>query len=125
MKNTNKSRFSLGNACKLSGLTFGISTPQFRLGLWRRTFEEPSYKKNFQPHEENIVPFIIPVTLEGVIDRVYSKSYIAVLPEDEKAQVKRDVIAAVTRGDGRTWIDEGKGVWEYPYKNFVVVMRKL
>jgi len=99
-------------------------TPQFRLGLWRNAFAVPSYEKSFQPPEETVFSFHLPGTLEIATDRVCSKSYIAVLPENEKNGVKEDVKKIVERGDGKTWIDEKAGVFQYPYKTTVVVMRR-
>lgn len=99
--------------------------PQFRLGLWRQTFDTPSYKKFFQPPEENQWEYTLPGTLEIVTNRAISKSYIAILPEEEKASVKADIKSIVEKGDGRVWRDEKAGEFEYPYKTYVVLSKKL
>jgi hypothetical protein len=46
------------------------------------------------------------------------------LSEDEKASVAADIKDIVERGDDKDWIDESKGVFEYPYKTYVVISRK-
>lgn len=101
-----------------------IGTPQFRLGLWRQTFDTPSYKKLFQPPEESQWEYTLPGTLDIVTDRALSKSYIAILSEDEKTTIKADIKSIVERGDGMVWKDEREGVFEYPYKTYVVLSKK-
>jgi len=99
-------------------------TPQFRLNLWRQTFDTPAYKELFQAPEERVWSYILPGTLQVVMDRACSKSYIAVLPEDEKVKVKEDVKNIVLKGEDKVWMNENQGVFEYPYKTWVVVAKK-
>lgn len=66
----------------------------------------------------------MPTTREGVWDRITSKSYITVLSDDQKANLKKEVDAALDSGDGLKWIDEATGVFEYPYKTYLVAMRR-
>jgi hypothetical protein len=99
-------------------------TPQFRLGLWRQTWDTPSYKANFQPPKENEWSYNLPGTLDIVTNRAHSKSYIAVLTENEKASVTADLKDIVENGDDKVWIDESKGIFEYPYKTYVVISHK-
>jgi len=99
-------------------------TPQFRLGLWRKVFDAPSYPKYFQPAKESVFSFHLPSTVDIVQDRVCSKSYIAVLPDDEKQQVREEVDKIVERGDGKVWVDEKAGVFEYPYQTFVCALHR-
>ena len=99
-------------------------TPQFRLGLWRQAFDTPSYKKFFQPPEESQWEYTLPGTLDIVTDRALSKSYITILSEEEKTSVKVDIKGIVERGDGMVWKDEKEGVFEYPYKTYVVLSKR-
>ena len=99
-------------------------TPQFRLFLWRQTFETASYKQSFLPHVEKIWPYTLETTLENAADRACSKSYIAILPDDAKSEVRKDVAAIISRGEDKVWIDEQKGTFEYPYKCYVVIAQK-
>lgn len=99
-------------------------SPQFRLGLWRQTWSTPSYKANFQPPKENDWSYNLPATLDIVTNRAYSKSYVAVLSENEKASVAADLKVIVERGDDKIWVDESKGIFEYPYKTYVVISYK-
>lgn len=101
---------------------FEQGSPQCRLGLWRATFDEPSYPTYFQPVEEAVFSFDILGTTENVIDRVCSKSYIAVLSEENKQVVKQKVKDVVEKGDDKVWIDEAKGTFKYPYNTFVYVL---
>jgi hypothetical protein len=99
-------------------------TPQFRLGLWRQAWDTPSYKTNFQPPKESEWSYKLPGTLDIVTNRAQSKSYITVLPEAEKASVAADIKDIVERGNDRVWVDESKGIFEYPYKTYVVISHK-
>ena len=60
-----------------------------------------------------------------MVDRASSKSYIAVLPPDEKAAVQ-DAIRKIVNDDGagKVWINESEGIFEYPYKVDVVIAHK-
>jgi SAM-dependent methyltransferase len=99
-------------------------TPQFRLGLWRETFSTPEYISLFHPQEEEEWAYHLLASEQIVTDRAQSKSYIAVLPPDEKAKVVEDVKSILQRGDGRVWIDKEEGTYQYPYKTHIVVSRK-
>ena len=99
-------------------------SPQFRLGLWRGTFTTPSYDKLFHPHEEHKLNHIVPTTVEGVQGRVCTKSYIAILGEEEQKKVGERIADVFGRGEARTWIDKDKGIFEYPYNTILVVMRR-
>lgn len=67
---------------------------------------------------------MIPTTVEGVVERVCSKSYIAVLGEEEKAKVIEGVKGVFEKENDRVWMDESKGVFEYPYNTVLVIMRR-
>ncbi|KAF5381088.1 hypothetical protein D9615_003995 [Tricholomella constricta] len=99
-------------------------TPQFRLNLWRQVFDTESYQQFFQPPAEKVWPYALPTTVDIAVDRALSKSYIAVLSEEEKAEVQNDVRAIAEKGEERVWINKADGLFEYPYQVFVVVARK-
>jgi SAM-dependent methyltransferase len=98
--------------------------PQFRTGAWRAVYDAPEYAELFEPPVEQTWPYVLPTSLERVVDRASSKSYIAVLPETEKAKVQDDVRDILRRGDDLTWINKEEGAFEYPYKSYVAIMRK-
>jgi len=99
-------------------------TPQFRKGLWRKVFDTPSYQKYFQTAEESVWSYHLPGSLDIVTNRVFSKSYIAVQSDEEKEKVKAHVNAIIDKGEGKVWIDEKEGVFQYPYKTFVEVLKR-
>jgi len=103
---------------------FELGTPQYRLGLWRQTFETESYLKNFEPPEEFVFKHTVTATTLGVIERACSKSYIAIRSDAEKAQLSKDLADIVKSGDDKVWINEREDTFEYPYINTVVIMRK-
>ncbi|KAG6874190.1 hypothetical protein C0995_003736 [Termitomyces sp. Mi166 len=83
-------------------------TPQFRLNLWRQAFETASYREFFEPPVEKVWPYVLLTTVDTVVDRASSKSYIGVLPPTEKAEVQVDVRRIVDKGEDKVWIDEEK-----------------
>ncbi|KAF9053759.1 S-adenosyl-L-methionine-dependent methyltransferase [Hymenopellis radicata] len=99
-------------------------SPQFRLGLWRQTFDTASYQKFFKPPVEKTWSYVLEGTVGLTADRVNSKSYIQVLPDNVRSKVLAEVKETVARGDDLKWIDEGKGIFEYPYQTFLVISDK-
>ena len=91
---------------------------------WRQTFDTPTYQREFNPPDEKIWDFKLQTTKEIVVDRASTKSYIAVLPDDKKTEVLEEVGRIVDQGLDRVWIDETQGVFEYPYKAYVVIAHK-
>lgn len=103
---------------------FENGTPQFRLNLWRATFSTPSYTRLFESPQEDLWKWTLTANRDLVVDRVCSKSYVAILADDQKEQVKKDIGTIVDRGDGLVWIDKEKGTFEWPYYTHAVTWRK-
>jgi len=99
-------------------------TPQFRLGLWRKYFTTPEFEQNFDGPDEKVWSYHLEATEDIVVQRASSKSYIAVLPPDEKVKVQAGIREIVQRGEDIVWIDKGEGRFKYPYKCWVVVSTK-
>ena len=100
-------------------------TPQYRLNLWRQMFDTPSYLKLFtSPPEERVWEYTLPGTRDIVIDRANSKSYIQLLPDAEREQVRVDIGAIVDKGEGLVWRNKEEGVFDYPYKTTVVTFNR-
>jgi len=91
--------------------------------LWRKTFDTKSYQKEFQPPQEKIWAYHLEGTKDSAVDRASSKSYIAVLPEDKKREVQDEIRRIIDQSE-KVWIDESKGIFEYPYKTWVVIAHK-
>lgn len=102
---------------------FEQGTPQFRLMEWRKTFDTEGYQKEFEPPLEKTWTYTIPTTKELAADRALSKSYMAIQPPDVKAKTRTTIEGIIDRED-KMWIDQDKGVFEYPYKTWVVVSLK-
>jgi hypothetical protein len=126
----------------ITSLAHEAGTPQFRLGastllissqwifrdslspgLWRRFFGAPSYRESFWIAEETRWKYILPVTIEGVVTRALSKSYISAFPEDEQKKVV-DSLRNILATEQKTWVNEEEGVFEYPYETTVVTIRR-
>jgi hypothetical protein len=99
-------------------------TPQFRLNLWCQTFSTLAYLEHFKAPEEHTWSRVIPTTEEGAYNRAFSASYVAALGDEEKAVVRTRLRSVLERAEERIWIDEASGIFEYPYKTFLVLMHK-
>lgn len=54
-----------------------------------------------------------------MVDRVLSKSYVAILPQEEQDKLAGQIRTLFDRPDeelGRTWLSPSEGVFEYPYR---------
>jgi hypothetical protein len=79
-------------------------------------FESETYMKYFYLPKETVWSYTLPGTFEIATNRACSKSYISVLSEAERADVKEDIKAIVEHGQGKVWIDERRNIFEYPYQ---------
>lgn len=68
------------------------SLPRFRTGRWRDALDRTD---RFGPLDERRFPFSRPLDRASVVDWVATTSWVAVLPDDERAGVLRQVAAAV------------------------------
>jgi len=100
------------------------NTPHFRFGLWRKAFEVPSWNQLFTLPVEKVFTYNHSGTLEKLVDRAISKSDVAPLPGEEKDAIRKDITEYIKRGDGKIWIDEEKGVFEYPHQSTVVLAHR-
>ncbi|KAG0147085.1 hypothetical protein CROQUDRAFT_656557 [Cronartium quercuum f. sp. fusiforme G11] len=126
-------------------------TPQYRLGLWKTLFQTPTFRNAFKllPPDEtpnspqarevkNVddsidasVPTLnictrVPMTLEGLFDRILSKSYITAL-DAQTQELLRTKLQSVwndhaARDSGLEWVDD-KTV-QFPYATHVYIMQK-
>jgi len=87
-------------------------------------FGTQSFQNFFHPHKERTWCYPLVTSLDIVIERAMSKSYITVQPEDIKASIKAGITEIVDRGDGKQWVDGDKGLFEYPYRTLVVVFQR-
>lgn len=99
-------------------------TPQVHHNMWEATFQTPSYVSAFHPPERFTTEWSVPTTKSAVQDRILTESYITQL-SDEKKAILCDKIGKVLEKEDKKWIDQGSGVFEYPYKTTVVAMKKL
>ncbi|EPS45546.1 hypothetical protein H072_487 [Dactylellina haptotyla CBS 200.50] len=100
-------------------------TPQYRLMWWKAIFDLQEFKEGFDPdYQYSEVKRVLPTTVQGVVDRVVSKSYITDLGDEDRANVENGV-KDVLKNEKKKWIDEANGVFEYPYAtDLYVIWRK-
>lgn len=105
------------------------NTPQYRHMYWHAMYKAPTLASQFQADEPRHYHRTIPTTLQGVVDRVLSKSYISVLPKDKQdGLVKKieDYLNSTSDEQlGRRWIDKEQGIWEYPYRTDLFIFRRV
>jgi len=102
---------------------FEYGAPQYRTEHWRNSFTVPEFSSLFHEPEEFKFEHIVPATEQSVVDRVVSKSYITQLGDQEKSDVEKEVRRIVASGE-KVWIDEEKGVFEYPHFTHLVVIKR-
>lgn len=101
-------------------------TPQYRHGYWRSIYDTPEYTESFAAPEESHYKRALPTTEDLVVDRVFSKSYITALNDEEREQLGREVREVVRRGEGKKAIQGGpEGAFEYDYKTDLFLAERL
>ncbi|KAK6527600.1 hypothetical protein TWF694_004584 [Orbilia ellipsospora] len=101
-----------------------VGTPQYRHMWWKKIFELPEFEQFFdKEYQFEEVKRVLPTTVDGVVERVLSKSYITALSANDKQAVEEKV-RDVVENEKKVWIDEGKGVFEYPYATDLYVIRR-
>ncbi|GAA6006844.1 hypothetical protein JCM10207_009113 [Rhodosporidiobolus poonsookiae] len=104
---------------------FEAGTPQYRLGLWKSIWDLPSFPRLFTSPESHLTyTQLLPTTDDLVVDRVFSKSYITALSDAQRGELEGKLREVVRRGEGRKWIREDEGVFEYPYKTDLFVTKR-
>lgn len=85
---------------------------------WKKMYKTPSFEKYFTELEPTHQLRKLPTTFDGVVDRMLSKSYVSVLPDEQKERLVQDahrILSAPDSETGREWIDQEAGVFVYPY----------
>ncbi|KAL1408896.1 hypothetical protein Q8F55_005710 [Vanrija albida] len=104
---------------------FDLGTPQYYRMRWRAMVDTPAYAELFEPLEETKFAWSSPVTEDGVVDRVLSKSYLteAHLNGERRVEFERRLREIIRNGD-KEWVDEENGVFQWKSDTDVVVLRK-
>ncbi|KAL9938344.1 hypothetical protein V8E36_002967 [Tilletia maclaganii] len=90
-------------------------SPQYRHGLWKKMYDTKAYSQYFNALPQEDFSRILPTTKEGAWDRVASKSYISILGKEQLAELRQEYEKIIANGDanGRRWIDQEQGIFEY------------
>lgn len=93
--------------------------PLDRHMYWHAMYKTEAIKQ-FEILPSQKVTRQIPTTVEGVCNRVKSKSYVSVLPQEKQEEVCEAIRELMkSKSDEelqRTWIDKEKDTFEYPYR---------
>ena len=91
-------------------------TPSYRTGRWRTGLDAT---EQFTPLERREFRYDQPMTLDGLLDRVLSVSFMAALPDDERA----DVTERVRRLAANDPALAGRETFSLPYRTDVFICR--
>ncbi|GJN90491.1 hypothetical protein Rhopal_003502-T1 [Rhodotorula paludigena] len=103
---------------------FEADTPQYRHGYWKVLYQEAEYDQLFTAPEHTAFRRSLPTNEDLVVDRVFSKSYITALSDEQRKELEIKLRDTVRRGDGKKWIDEKEGVFAYPYETDLFIARR-
>lgn len=103
---------------------FEADTPQYRHGYWKALYQEAEYDQLFTAPEHTAFRRSLPTNEDLVVDRVFSKSYITALSDEQRKELEIKLRDTVRRGDGKKWIDEKEGVFAYPYETDLFIARR-
>ena len=92
----------------------GVEIPRFRHGKWKRALTETEL---FKPVAEETMEYAETMTVERLVDRVDSTSFIAALPGDERNKVDEQVRALAREHPDLAGSDE----FRFPYVTEVYV----
>lgn len=90
-------------------------------------FKTPSYVENFHFRADEAITSILHHSFESLKNYIFTLSYIAILPDEEKQVVadKLRVILEESSNSGEVlWVDPGRGLFEYPYRTVIVTARR-
>ncbi|OWZ60013.1 hypothetical protein C356_00426 [Cryptococcus neoformans c45] len=104
---------------------YDLGSPQYYKGLWRKMFETPAYKELFGPSEEHTIPWSVGITESGVLDRLFSKSYLTEQHlNGERREEFIDKVKGIVSQAPHEWIDKEKGTFKYNYNTDIVICRR-
>ncbi|CAO1617157.1 unnamed protein product [Jaminaea pallidilutea] len=109
---------------------FEDNTPQYRHRYFATMYDEPALNDQFIAKTPQWFSRELPVTLQGVKERVLSKSYISVLDSAKQQELLSsiDELLDPTKSDDealqRRWIDREQGTFEYPYKTELLLFER-
>lgn len=88
--------------------------------LWRALYDTPAYKQLFDEVDELHITRSIPTTMELLLERIRTKSYVSLLDAPTRERLLdrvQDLFAQQSDTQlGRQWLDKDTGVWAYPYR---------
>lgn len=96
----------------------------FRSSLNKNFFFTPTYTQLFEAPTHTELPFVLPGTIDIAVQRSLSKSPLASQNDGERKKAEEVLMGIVRNGEGMVWIDEEKGVFEYPYKTLSVIVKQ-
>ncbi|KAK9723395.1 hypothetical protein K7432_001955 [Basidiobolus ranarum] len=99
------------------------SSPQYRLGLWKKVFETEEYHHLFNPLNEVHLQREVLSDKQTIWTRVSSKSYVASLDAEEKETLKKQILETLDKAQDIE-VDEATGHVKFPYVTDIIWCQK-
>lgn len=102
-------------------------TPSSVEGLrrWQQIFRMPVYRANFDIPETTTIKYRETETFESFMSLLLTWSGIAILPDDEKDDLRKQIKTVLERGEELVWVDEKQGIFEVPRESPIVIFRRI
>ncbi|WRT63286.1 uncharacterized protein IL334_000190 [Kwoniella shivajii] len=102
-----------------------LGSPQYYKGWWREMFNTKAYKDLFEEKVEWSTEWGRGITEDGLIDNLFSKSYLtpAHLSGDKRQKLDSDLRNIIREAD-HEWINKDKGIFVFKYSTDIVVLRR-
>ncbi|KAN0064716.1 hypothetical protein ACQY0O_002367 [Thecaphora frezii] len=103
------------------------NAPQYRTGAWKAMYDKPAYR-HFEEIESKTIQRDVPRSLDDIVDRVLSKSWVSQLPEERKQEIASNVRKHLTSHSdeelGKRTMPGDDKMWAYPYQTDWFLFRR-
>ena len=101
---------------------YDTGTPQYRLGKWKQLYDTEAFQSLFKATEYNKYLRYLPLSLQGYKDRQATKSFINILPADEKQRLLDTLADHIAAQPDVDWIDKHKRTFYIPYSTDLYIL---
>jgi len=92
---------------------------------WHKMLDLPGYDEVFEkPLQREIFENNLVATRDLVVQRYLTWSAIGAQSDEEKEKIKEKVAKIVDDDPNKTWLDEKEGVFQWPHRTFVDIIRR-
>ena len=103
--------------------SFEQNSPQYRLGKWKSLFTEHYYKDTFEDPIYKKYTRNLPSSVDAFISRIFTKSYINILDDEKKNEIKNTLSDIILNGKDVEWIDGTNKILNIPYSTDLFIIK--